>query len=103
MAFQARDQFCPTNDDACLGPAQQFVSAETGQVHAGRHAVLDQRLRGQAKRLRIEQRAAAEVVYDGHTGLVPKSYNILECRFVGEPGDEKVAGMDTQNRRRLFA
>ena len=61
-----RDQSRAADDQAGLRPAEQLVAAEGHEVGAERDPLGDERLLRQAVPAQIDERAAAEILHDGH-------------------------------------
>ena len=100
---QLLDPLRPSENDPCLGAAQQLVPAEADQLGLRLHAFLGRRLVGQLIGCRVEERAAPQVVDEGDPALPSQRYQLFQRRLVGEAHDPKVAPVNPEQRRGLFA
>ena len=76
-----------------LGPAHQLVAAERHQVRAGRQALLNRGLVGQAQPGDVEQGAAAEVVHQDQVALARQGGQFRQAGLAGEAQHAVVAGV----------
>ena len=90
------------DDDPCLGSAEQLVAAEGDQVDAGSQCFPYRWLAWQSIRGQVHQQAATEIFEDRNVLLMSKFSQLFAADRFGEAEDPVVAGVDLENKRRLF-
>ncbi len=86
-----------SDDEPRLRAADELVAAEAGDIDAGGHASPDERLRGEAERPQVDERAAPDVVDDRDPGLAAQVGELLDLRLGREAEDAVIAVMDAQD------
>ena len=99
VAAEPLHQLAPADDDTGLGPAQELIAGEHGQVGAGRQALLHCRLRGQAEAGGVQETAGAQVVEQQDAVLVGQPGQVVYLRRLREAHDAEVAGVDAHDGR----
>ena len=99
---QRRHEVCASGGQPRLRSAEQLVTGEEDQVRARCEALLGHRLVPDAELRRVQQRARAEVVQEGHPMRRAHRCDVGQRRFVGEAGHAEVGAVHHQQRGGLL-
>src|SRR5207245_5801455 len=92
----ALDELGPTDDDACLRPAEQLVAREADEIGPGRERLARSRLVAD-----VHERAGAKVVEERQSMALRDRGELLQPRLLREPYDSEVGLVHAEEQCRL--
>ena len=103
MALQDLDPLLFTQDNSCLGAAQQFIARKADDIHTCLDAVHDGGLVVDAQRLQIKETTRAQILDDRQAGLFAQFHQFLQGNTFGKAHDAEVGGMHLQQGTGILA
>ena len=91
-----------TEDQPCLGPAEELVAAEGEDVHAGVYGLLHRGLVADAVRCQVNETAAPQVPHHGDVVFLSKDGKLRRRDLFDKAHDLVIARMDLEQESGVF-